>query len=467
MEPSEHTRNPNPSAPAASAADASHADETLSARKLQAESEAALDAARPSPSPDPQSATAPGTPPEQVDERFIPIALDSLIAALAEHAREQGHDAPGFERLCFMLRGIVEQEADALRRALDRMYDPLNPDRDLLCQSPHAEGKDPPSRARLASAIGYVLEKANYRKLEQVDIEEAVRMANTQGVRIRLRDEMVQSLDLWIRGLAVERRKRRTRKAPIRGQWIDIPVYRRLVVIARLRNDTSLYLKLYRSIPTADLEALLPHAQVAMNGLDRLKIACGAGGALGSIGGAVTAASGGLLAILYALAIPFGLLGWRAFTGYRRARVERDRQLTRNLFFLNLASNASVLHTVAARLAEEEAKEVILAYAAALLAPDPQPDHAPQDANHHERCLDQWCESFLREGFTVTINFDAPDAIETIERIGLWTDRTRLRVEPIPRAYDIAERHWSQRRSWDYHERAIAARPADPDATKL
>ncbi|MGP1347707.1 MAG: DUF3754 domain-containing protein [Phycisphaerales bacterium] len=442
MQPQEPSRSPDPPDPAA----ASHADEKVTARRLHDEAEAALDTARS----------------EQIDERFIPIALDSLIAALAERAREQGHDAPGLERLCFMLRGIVEQEADALRRALDRMYDPLNPDRDVICQSPRGEGKDPPSRAHLATAIGYVLEKANYRKLEQVDIEEAVRMANTQGVRIRLRDEMVQSLDLWIRGLAVERRKRRTRKAPIRGQWVDIPVYRRLVVIARLRNDASLYLKLYRSIPTADLEALLPHAQVAMNTLDRLKIACGAGGALGSIGGAATAASGGLLAVLYALAIPFGLLGWRALSGYRRARVERDRQLTRNLFFLNLASNASVLHTIAARLAEEEAKEVILAYAAALLAPETTSNNATEC----ERCLDQWCESFLRERFGITINFDAPDAIETIERIGLWTDRQRLRVEPIPRAYDIAERHWSQRRSWDYHERAIAARPADPDATK-
>lgn len=439
----------------------SHAEETVTADRVHRDAERAIADARddgaeplikrPS-APHPLADLAFGVDP--LDERFIPVSTDALIRTLTETAAGHGQDPAAFERLCKLVRTIIEQEADALRRHLERLYDPLNPDRDVSVPAidPVAQTND--ARMRLSSHVAYLLEKANYRRLDRVDIERTLKMANRQGLRVKLREDMIENLELWIRGTGTTTRRFRTRRKPFRGEEQEIPVYRRLVVIARLHDDPMLYLKMYRNIPTADLEALLPHASAAMTTLDKLTIAAGSSLALGGISTSALASSN-WLTVAGTMAIPFGIMSWRAFSGYRRARVARDRQLTRNLFYMNLASNNAVLYSLIARTAEEETKEAILAYTAGLFN---EPDGFAS-----ERQLDVWCEYLLYERFGVRLNFDAPDAIESLDRFALWTDRARFRVHPVHAACEIAERHWSERRSWDYHQRTIAQR-ASPDA---
>ncbi len=57
------------------------------------------------------------------------------------------------------------------------------------------------------------------------------------------------------------------------------------------------------------------------------------------------------------------------------------------------------------------------------------------------------------------VSFDCPDAVETLERLGLWADRACWRVAAPPEAVARLDAHWSQRRTIDYHQRK-AGEPA-------
>ena len=139
-------------------------------------------------------------------------------------------------------------------------------------------------------------------------------------------------------------------------------------------------------------------------------------------------------------------LSLRSFFGYRRARQARDSQRTRHLYDKNLANNAAVLHVLINQIAREELKEALLAYAFVAAA---------DGAIGCEADLDRRTEDWLRERFGVEVNFDCPDAVETLDRLDLWTDRGAWRVASAQEAIDRLEAHWRDRRTIDYHRQAV------------
>ncbi len=413
----------------------------------------------PTPADQPELTAPPPPDDHDIDDRFIPVRIESLVAGMAREAQAAGVGERMLAQLADALRDVIGQESVALRRALDATYDPFNPDRDTI-EDVALDHDDAGAREALRDAVDYLLDKANFFRLSDVQIEKALKEANTHGIRVRFKWDQIEELHLWVRGLAKTERKFRTIKAPIKGRLREIDVYRRLVVVAKLRDDRHVYLKLFRNIPTADLESLLPHARVSMNWMDRAKVAAGAGGTLGALGTAAAkaAAAASLFNVVYLVGVPFALLGWRSFAGYRRALSHRDRQRTQNLYYLNLASNASVIHTLITRTSAEEVKEALLLYAACATQMCGVPASVEQ--------LDERIERFLRERFDIKVNFDAPDAFETLDRLGLWADRPNFEVLPIEQAIAKLREHYCNRATWSYHHEAVRARRAAQPATE-
>jgi len=393
---------------------------------------------------------------EPIDDRFIPVRLEAIVGAVASDAQLAGIGAETVTEFIDALRACVDQETAAFRRRLDMLYDPFNPDRDTTIPDYDDTRKSDAEMRKLLERIDYLMDKANFTCMSELHIEQAIQAASTHGIRVRFDASMIDTLTLWVRGIGRTTTRIKTLRHPIRGEDKQIEVYRRLVLLARLKEEDDLLLKMFRNIPTADLEALLPHAQVSMNWLDRAKVAVGAGGALGSIGSAVTkaatAASVGLFNLLYVVGLPFILLGWRSFSGYRRAVKNRDSQRTKNLYYLNLASNWAVLSTMLARTSQEETKEAAILYLYLLLG--------QQRAVASEAELRAEVERFLLERFGLECSFDCPDAMETLDRFELWNDREKYSVVPIDEAHGKLHTHYAQRRTWDYHERSVEKRPA-------
>ena len=251
------------------------------------------------------------------------------------------------------------------------------------------------------------------------------------------------------------RSRRRPWRRPLQGAPRRLAVYRRIIVVARLRDDPHVLLKMFKEIPLEDIEALLPHAQVEMNWFDRMKLMGGGAGMVGTTATKVLKLATGALVVgqlLWVLMVGAGLLAFRTLMGYRNVRVQRDLQRTTNLYYQNLANNAGVLQSLVAMIAQEEVKEAFLAYALCHAAP--QPIRFPAE-------LAGRVESYLAERFGVCFKFDVADAVESVTRLELWANQDRFEVVPPPIAPERLRRHWLEPRSWHYHE-SLASQSATP-----
>lgn len=372
------------------------------------------------------------------DDRFIPVLSADLVDAIAAQRDRFGPVAEDIESLAAEMEHIIDQETTAFQRMIARRYDRFNPARETQTE---AAAADDDGIAELQRMIRYLLDKANYERLHPDEIDKAVQVASNHGMAIRVDPDRLVSLDIYVRGQRLDEQRRRSLRAPIRGVAREVEVFSRIVVVFQFRDEAWLNLKLFRDIPFNDLEALLPHAEAAMSIFDRLKVAGGGAGAFGGVAWKLLTGTAVLGQLAWAGIVALFGLTFRAFFGYRRAKHHRSAQMTHNLYYRIVANNAGVLELLLGSIGQEELKEAVLGYA--LLR------HKPEIASAQE--LSEVAAAWLDETFEVKVDFDADDAVETMERFELWEDKARL-VPVMPDAAVARLRgHWQHRRSRTYH----------------
>lgn len=403
------------------------------------------------------------------DDRFIPIRPEDLVSALAAEAAARGDAPDEFRLLAAAIRDVIDQETLAFANELESAYVPFSPDRDTVSTPAIAAARTILGYDRIFRQFAYLLNKANFARLSAVELEEAVQIACSRGLRVRLRPERIEELSVWVRGRDWLIRNVRDWRSPIRGRPVRVPVFRRMVVICRLRDDPHVLLKMFKEIPEDDVEALLPHADVEMNWWDRAALIGGSGGTIWTTGAKLL--GGGLAALgnlIWVLVAGMAMLAWRAFRGYRHANRHRNWQRTQQLYFQNVANNLGAIYSLMSMTAQEEQKEALLLYAA--LRWD-LPASLPQGASAASRGagagavqpagdprvveLAAACGEWVRRYCGAVIDFDIHDAISTLDRLGLLAGGAVLAVpDPVTARLSLAE-HWLARRSAGHHgERA-------------
>lgn len=68
---------------------------------------------------------------------------------------------------------------------------------------------------------------------------------------------------------------------------------------------------------------------------------------------------------------------------------------------------------------------------------------------------------YLKQKFNVEVQFDAADAIETMERLNLWEDATTLKTMSAAETVARLGEHWQKRASRQYHERMACGEQVD------
>lgn len=386
------------------------------------------------------------------DDRFVPLRTGDIAAAIAADKARFGPLSACITQVAEAIEDVVDQEAHAFERLLYDRYVAVNPDRDTMPVEALDAERTPQHYADLNARLEYLLGKANFERLGDAQIDAAVHAANSHGLRIRLRPDRIQSVSVWVRGHSTIERTRGTLRHPFRGVTRTLPVYRRLVVVARLRDDPNVVLKLFKEIPVVDVEALLPHAEVRMSLFDRIKVMGGGAGMAGSTAAKllnVVANFAYWSKMIWVLVIGGAVLAIRTLLGYRNARELRDSQRTRHLYYQNLDNNVGVLHSLVSMVAHEDAKEALLAYVFCHAAT--RPVESIDD-------LSGRVETFLRDRFKIRADFDTPDGVRTLARLGLWADAARFRVLPPDAAIDRLRSHWRGRHTMHCHEQAAALR---------
>ena len=357
---------------------------------------------------------------QRPDDRFIPLRPADLAQRLADNARSFGMQADDFLAVAQALEAALDTESAIVQRKVTCDYARFNPDRDTL---PSRDESDEPSDqeyTELLNQVAYLLDKANYERLSDVQIEQAVLRASRRSLHVRVHPDRVQFIEVWIRGRGTSTKQERVKWKPWKKQDVTIDVFRRMVVVARLKGSPHVVLKLFKDIPEADVEALLPHAEVTMTLLDRLKLFATGAGTLGVTASKLLKVAIGFAALTklaWILVVGLGTIGVRTVLGYRRAHIDRDWQRTRHLYFQNLGNNASVLQLLVATVKQEEVKEAVLAYLFC---------HDSSRKWSDEAKLCDAIEDWLHATAGVRVDFDIADALDKLERLDLFANRATL-----------------------------------------
>jgi len=399
-------------------------------------------------------------------EHAIPVRTADLIRRLTDDPQLASAEREPFAQFCKLLAATLHYEYHAWIEELEELYAPFDPDATTTplrtCPEEERGGRVSDLFARTAA----LLERANYQRLSQAEIDQAVGAASDWGVRLQVNFEVFERLEVYARGHVLERRTRRLWQHWYRPEPVHVPLYRRLVVVFRLRPHRDLrgevdvkpvYLKLFKNIPRQDVDMLLPATRFRLTLLDRGKILLptlsGIAIAVYKIlQGALFVAVAGLYGVLAVLGLVGGTVGYgvKSFLGYLRTKERYQLSLTRSLYFQNLDNNAGVFYRILDEAEEQEGLEAILAYA--LLR------RRAGAAGWTKRRLDREAESYLRELLGTAIDFEVDDALAKLARLGCVNKDTAGHWHAVPLNEAVARLD----RTWDDYFRPQPSLDANP-----
>ena len=402
-------------------------------------------------------------------EHFIPLRRADLVRALCDDLAAA--DAPAFRRFDDLLVATFHVEYHRQLERLKDNYAPFDPDADtkrLIRVEPDQKDR---LLDDLVAGFRALLDRANFRRLSKTEIEAAMRQASHWGVNLTVNFDLFDRLEVFYRGEGVvTRRTPRRWFGARRGIPMEVPIYRRLVVLIRLKDgrevpdgvDTnSVHIKVFKEIPKIDLEMLLPGTRVTMSLFDRLKLGFSLSTGIGMTGYKLAGPVLGLFAGATSTSALLGIIGGtagycvRSFYGYVQTKQKYMLTLAQSLYFLNLDNNAGVLFRLLDEAEEQECREVLLSYALLLYQATP--------AGWTMAELDAAAEGWLRRRFDADVDFEADDAVAKLERLGLCSRSAdeRLRAVPLDEALRTLDRAWDQQ--FTYHQEPPACLVAADD----
>ncbi len=403
-------------------------------------------------------------------EHFIPLRKAELVRLLVHDETLHNGSPDRFEQLCHLLAATIHHQYYTCLDDLKGRYAPFNPD----CVTTELRILTDDERRRMVPALfdsfTQLLQRANYRRLSRQELDQAIGVASDWGVHLHVDFKVFDRLEVYVRGDVTQRRSRRCVRSYYREQFVDVPLYQRLVVMFCLRagkdtqegvSRTPVRIKIFKNIPKADLDMLLPGTRFAMTLLDRGKIILPtltglAIAIMKIVKGALLLAFAGIYGILAVLGLIGGTLGYgvKSFFGYLRTKEKYQLNLTRSLYYQNLDNNAGVIFRVLDEAEEQEFQETVLAYA--LLY-----SKAGQEGWTGDE-LDREAESYLSRILPCDVDFEVHDALAKLERFGcaVRTDQDRWRATPIQDALRRLDEAWDN--CFRYHEHHATCLEADP-----
>ena len=372
-------------------------------------------------------------------KRYIPYRKSDIVRmclAGKELDRAQADRFRIFDRL---LTQVFHYEYHQLQEQLKNAYAPVNPDADTRT----VDLDTTEDSARFVDLLETLLDKANYEKVSDRDLQQALREESMFKIRLQVDFNDYAEVLLFCRGQSV-RHETTASWFGLRKRDISFTNYDRVVLYLKFKQDFdpsllqlpenragATLLKLFQNVPKADLEMLFPNTRVRMRTMDKLLIGVPAvvsGGIVISTKLGTTLVLIGTLigywvglhqdpvelnrTTVIALLAGLGALGaylWKQFSNFRNRKLRFMQALTRDLYFKNLDNNAGVFLRLINDAEDEECKEAVLAYYFLLNS----------DAALTKIELDRAIENWFVEQWHTQLDFEVDDALDKLVRLQL------------------------------------------------
>ena len=373
-------------------------------------------------------------------ESFVPIRVPALLEYLVSRSELNDGEVTMLRAAADQAVTIMDQRTIAYHQRFSEAYSTMDPDSD--CFDPaeirlkEVAGKLAEAENTTESQVAIdaseviavceeILQQSCYRRLKQEDIEACVGVASQWGVPLDVDFELFERLLVFARGDVIGHRYRRRWRKLYRREEVAVPLHQRMVVIFQLREDdathetlesSKLHLRMFRNIPKQDIDMLLPGTRVKISGVDRVKII------VPSLGGLLMSLRKIKLILQYVLLFAAIALHWTAILlglvigyiiksvlSYSKTKNKYHLNLTRNLYFQKLDTNAGVAYRMIQQAHRQSGAEVLLAYFGILSHAEPI----------SARKLRRKCERIVREAIDVEVDFQVDRALESLAEMAL------------------------------------------------
>ncbi len=401
--------------------------------------------------------------------RFIPFRKTDIVDMCVRASHFSNTEETQFRYLCRLLESLLHFEFHHQMEMLKECYAPFNPDADTQSVHTYSAEEKATYQKKLVEALTSVLDAANFQKITDTDLEEALREESLFNIRLRVDFNDFEEVIFYRRGETV---KQETLKKywGLKKQRFSFTNFERVAVYIKFKEATyfdtqkrknlyfkpgSTIIKLFQSVPKADLEMLFPNSEVRMKTIDKLII--GIPAAVSGIAVVASKLGASILLIasviafwlgfkdeevqieqkhLIALAVGLGAVGgflFRQINKFKNRKIKYMKAFSESLYFKNLDNNAGVFHHLIDAAEEEEFKEAVLAYFFLLTA----------EQQLTKAGLDKAIENWFETAHGCRINFEIEDALNKLER---WDLVKRingdLRSRPIQDASNQLDKIW-------------------------
>lgn len=404
-------------------------------------------------------------------DRFIPLRKADLIQACMDDDLLEGEQLNGFKILCQLIMSTLHFEYHLILEELKDSYSPFDPNSDTLRPIRLTDEVLLANQGNFTSRFTQVLNAANFEKVTDQDLQEALQEESLFKVRLAVEFEDFEDVVFYRRG-EYQKTETISKFWGLRKQNVTFTNYDKVAVYIKFKdinyfnkiNNKSLnfepgstIIKLFQNVPKADLEMLFPNSQVRMRTIDKAII--GGSALIGGTVVLVTKLGASLLVVagllgywmglsnqevtintqqLVALAVGTGVLGgfvFKEWSKFKNRKLRFMKALADNLYFKNLDNNAGVFHHIIDSAEEEECKEAILAYYFLVK------HRKPMTMELLDTKIEQWFE----QKFDFKIDFEILDALAKLERFGIVkSDDGHYIALPISDAQVQLDEMWDQ-----------------------
>jgi len=402
-------------------------------------------------------------------DRFIPYRKQDIIEMCVRELT-RNNSAVSFRQFCDLLSNSLHVEYHQTLESLKNDYAPFDPNADTKQLEPYTPEQKLQCQANFADNFARVLNAANYEKITDQDLQDALTEESLFKVRLEVEFDDFEQVVFYRRGES-QLTETITSLFGLRKQTINFTNYDRVAIFITFKDKVhfdgknktlfgfepgSTIVKLFQNVPKADLEMLFPNSEVRMRPIDKALI--GVSALVGGVVVLVTKLGASIVLLATLLAFWFGLrsgsvemtqqhwlsfaigLGvfagfiFKEFSKFKNRKIKFMKALSDNLYFKNLDNNAGVFHTLIDAAEDEDFKEVILAYSFLLNS----------QTGLTSEALDQKIEYWFKEKYNCQLDFEIADALGKLERMQLV-----LKKYDIYHAIDLAQAKKTLDTHWD------------------
>ncbi|MEP1383733.1 MAG: TMEM143 family protein [Paraglaciecola sp.] len=402
------------------------------------------------------------------EDRFIPLRKVDVIQACIGMDKLPNESTEQFQLMCQLIISTLHFEFHQNLEVLKDSYAPFDPNSDTHSIKVFSEDELKATQNVFAKAFTQVLNAANFEKITEQDLRDALEEESLFKVRLAVEFNDFSEMVFYRRG---EYQKTETIKKwwGLKKDTVTFTNYDKVAVYIKFKDKEyfkehnkvinnfepgSTIIKLFQNVPKADLEMLFPNSEVRMRTIDKVIIggSAVAGGAVVLVTklGASLVVLAGLFSFwlglsdksvtissqqLIVLGTGVGILGgfiFKEWSKFKNRKLRFMKALADNLYFKNLDNNAGVFHHLIDAAEEEECKEAILAFYFLTV-----------DGPMSSKQLDTRIEAWLVSQFKVKVDFEISDALSKLLRFGIVVKQNHhYHALPIDAAQKQLDTRW-------------------------